>query len=91
MSETQYSMFGKDDDGTPTVAANVTTVQARKIASAKSLNGMILAPQVPGTAGHLAYIRNDEGEYKVVRMHEWLTGNLTSCTGEEVLERPTNP
>jgi hypothetical protein len=82
-----FSMFGKDDDGNPTVAANVTVEEAKQIAAAKNLNGMLLAPQAPGNGSHRTYIRNSEGKYKVVRMHIWLTANLTTCTGAEVLEK----
>ncbi len=85
MGKNQYSMFGKDDDGNPTVAANVTTAQARQIAAAKDLNGMMLAPQSPGNGQHRTCIRNDKGEYETVEMHRWLTANLTGCSGAEVL------
>ncbi len=85
MSNICYSMFGKDDDGNPTVAANVTVEEAKRIAAAKNLNGMMLPPQAPGNGSHMTYISNNEGEYKVVQMHVWLSANLTSCTGAEVL------
>lgn len=84
-SDAQYTMLGFDDNHTPTVATNVTIDQAKDIAKAKDLNGMLLAPQVPGQASHRTYMRDEEGHYEVKRMHVWLSNNLTSCSGAEVL------
>lgn len=90
MSKEYYSMFGYDERHSPNVAANVTAEEAKQIAKAKSLNGMLLAPQVPGDGNHITYTRNNEGKYEVVRMHVWLTANLTKCTGAEVLGTDAN-
>ncbi len=88
MGNEHYTMFGYNDGYNPTVAANVTAKEARQTAAVKNLNGMLLAPQfpdAPNSGGHKTYMRDDEGEYKPVRMHVWLTANLTKCTGVEVL------
>ncbi len=77
-------MLGFDEHHIPTVAANVTTDQAKLIAKAKGLNGMLLAPHDSGY-DHITYIRDEEGKYRVKQMHVWLTANLTDCSGVEVL------
>lgn len=84
----EYTMFGYDDDYNPTVATNVTAEQVRQIATEKDLNGMLLAPQLPDApdnGGHKTYMRASKGVYEPVRMHVWMTANLTECKGEEVL------
>ncbi len=51
MSSGNYSMLGFDDHHIPTVAANVTTDQAKLIAEAKGLTGILLAPTLRGGEG----------------------------------------
>lgn len=84
--DNHFAMLGYDEHAVPTAMQNVTIDEAKEIAQEKDLTGMLLAPQDRGAA-HTTYMRDDEGKLRRVRMHEWLSAYLTSCSGAEVLER----
>ncbi len=87
MGNEYYTMLGYDDQRNPAVEVNVTTDEAKELAAAKGLNWMLLSPHPSGSGKHITYMRVTNGEYEVVRMHVWLTADLTECTGVEVLGR----
>jgi hypothetical protein len=75
----RFTMLGKDRDGEPHVAQNVTPDQAKKVGRALELTGFLLFPEgvSRGDSGpHQGFIHNPENPsgYDKKRVDDWVYG-----------------